>query len=356
MKTLYITLSDPEKWPRPLLAQKALGAKNVVIKYINVPYHLKIRAIEKFVKFLKICSSLNFGTKSDVIICLNPYPLRKIDFSFFHRRPFVVDYMDVRLDENEKLGENEKEILEGAEGIIFWSKAQMELASRQLDISNYTYVPAGINLHVFNKVRDIKGFKFSSGFNQEKLVTYFGYSWQINGREVQGVRDLIEAMTIVEKESKNVRLIISGPVLDEYLRQVVKEAGIRKISFFGSVPYGSFEFLNRLDASDVLVLPTTSYPTVFYAEQHKLFIYMATRKPIVATATPGTRGVLDASTAIFAEPDDPESLANAIVRALSDSQYVEKIANNAYGRLVEKYTWDKLAPKYYDFVVRCLAA
>lgn len=352
MKTLYITLHDPEKWPRPLLAQKALGAKNVVVKYIDVPYHLRVRAIEKFVKFLKICSALKFGTRSDVIICLNPYPARA--FSFFYRRPFVVDYMDVMLDENEKLVE--KEILERAKGVIFWSKAQMGLANRQLDISNYTYIPAGINSYVFNKVRDINGFKFTSGFNQEKLVTYFGYLWRINGREVQGVRDLIEAMTIVEKEAKNVRLIISGPVLDEYLRQVVKESGIRKISFFSSVPYGSFEFLNRLNASDVLVLPTTSHPTVFYAEQHKLFIYMATRKPIVATATRGTRGVLDDSTAIFAEPDNPESLANAIVRALSDSEYAEKIANNAYGRLVEKYTWDKLAPRYHDFVVRCLTA
>jgi glycosyltransferase involved in cell wall biosynthesis len=82
---------------------------------------------------------------------------------------------------------------------------------------------------------------------------------------------------------------------------------------------------------------------------------MASKKPIVATDIPGTRGVLDDTTAVFTRTEDPESLASALVKTLSDSTFAEKIAFAAYNRLIEKYTWDKLAPKYRDFILKCFS-
>lgn len=69
-------------------------------------------------------------------------------------------------------------------------------------------------------------------------------------------------------------------------------------------------------------------------------------RAIVATKTLGTIGVLDNTTAIIAKVDDPEDLASAIMKGLTDPIRAEKIADSAYDCLVRNYTWDKLGPKY----------
>ena len=300
-----------------------------------------------------MCSALNLGT-ADSIICLNPYPLGKMcNYRFFRKRPFVVDFMDVTLDENRKLVANEKEILEKAKGVIFWSKAFMELLSNELDISQKVYIPSGMDLPIFEKMVASPKPEVNKQSNQNKVITYFGRFWWINGQEVHGIYDLVKAVAIVEKEIRNVQLVLSGVIPDQDLLEVAKKTGIKNLTFRNFTPYGSSEFLSNLGNSDVLVLPTSAHPTMFYAEQHKLFIYMATKKPIVATDIPGTRGVLDDTTAAFAHTGDPESLATALVKTLSDSAFANKIADAAYNRLIEKYTWDKLAPKYHDFILNC---
>lgn len=353
LKILYLSFFDPATWPRPLMACKALGEKNVIIKYVGPSSFslLKIAPIRQARALLKAYSALNFGNMTDGAVFLNANPWKLTNSSLFRRRPYVVDLMDVFLNEKMELPQSHIDFLKGAKGVIFWSKAVMKLLSNQLDIPAHTYIPAGIDLGLFHKTIVDYHSGTNKQHNREKLVTYFGYLFRKNGREIQGVYDLIEAMAVVEKEIEHVRLIVSGVTLDKDLLRVVKNSGIRKITFLDSVPYGSTEFQHRLNVSNVLVLPTTSNPIVSYAEQHKIFIYMAARKPIVATDTPGTRGVLNEKTAVLASADKPASIASGIVRTLSDSELAMKIADNAYNHLAQNYTWNKLIPKYNDFVL-----
>lgn len=312
-----MTLYDPKNYTRPFLVQKALGEQNVTAKYIGGAHgssRIRFEPVRKITRFIKMYSALNFGNVAGVI-CLNPYPLGKIlNYSFFRKRPFIVDSMDITLNENLELVESEKEILEKANGVIFWSKAFMELLSNKLDVPEKTYIPSGADLSIFEKLAALPKPEVNKQSNRDMVITYFGYFWRINDKDVQGIYDLVKAMAIVEREIRNVQLVLNGVIPDKELLDVIKKTGIKKLTFSAPTPYGSSEFLSRLDSSDVLVLPTSAHPTVFYAEQHKLFIYMATKKPIVATDIPGTRGVLDDTTAVFARTEDSESLASALVR------------------------------------------
>jgi glycosyltransferase involved in cell wall biosynthesis len=73
----------------------------------------------------------------------------------------------------------------------------------------------------------------------------------------------------------------------------------------------------------------------------KLFEYMASRRPIVATSLPSIKEILkDGSNALLVGPDDVDLLVKGIKRVLEDHALAEKLAAQA-GSDVKKYTWEK---------------
>jgi glycosyltransferase involved in cell wall biosynthesis len=359
LKVNYATLYSPQQYLRPFLAEKALGKQNIAVTYISAKKHLRsLKSVNNIVNYFEMFSSLSRGILADGTIILNPYPLgRVLKYSLSCRKPYIVDYMDVFLDKDFKIPLAHKKVLEGANGIIFWSKAFMDRFGPEFDGQGKVYIPSGADLSLFQSMlaSDDSSLLLKDRSNEEKTVMYFGLLWRRSGQDVQGIGDLIQAMAIVERELGNVRLVLDGVTPDKQLLEVVEKSGIKNISFPERKPYGSAEMLDRLRSSDVLVLPTTSYPTISFAEQHKVFTYMAAKRPIVATDTPGTHGVLDDTSALFAEPESSVSLASAILKALTNSQLAASIADKSYQRLIEYYSWDKLALAYNDFVVKCFS-
>lgn len=100
---------------------------------------------------------------------------------------------------------------------------------------------------------------------------------------------------------------------------------------------------NVLAAADVLVIPNSAQDITFstYTSPLKLFAYLASGIPVVASDVPAIREVVDESSVWFFKPDDPKSLAESVVRALSDPEREGKVIR---ARAVAKsYTWDARA-------------
>jgi glycosyltransferase involved in cell wall biosynthesis len=104
-------------------------------------------------------------------------------------------------------------------------------------------------------------------------------------------------------------------------------------------------------AADVVVLPNTAREDIskYYTSPMKLFEYMASRRPIVATDIPSIREIVDDSRAIMVKPDDPESMARGIIEALENQELTDRITDAAY-HSVALHTWGKRAQRILDFV------
>jgi glycosyltransferase involved in cell wall biosynthesis len=89
--------------------------------------------------------------------------------------------------------------------------------------------------------------------------------------------------------------------------------------------------------------------TRLYASPLKLFGYMASGVPIIASDLPAIREVLDESTATFCEPDNPESLARAIEFVLANPAEAQTKARKAL-ELVKDYSWTERARKILEFI------
>ncbi len=112
-----------------------------------------------------------------------------------------------------------------------------------------------------------------------------------------------------------------------------------KVRFLGYMPYK--ELPDNQAAADVLVLPNTARDEIsaHFTSPLKLFAYMASSVPIVASDLPSIREVLDESTALFFRPDNPKALAGAISETLEAREEALKRAKCAR-KAITSYTWN----------------
>jgi len=104
-------------------------------------------------------------------------------------------------------------------------------------------------------------------------------------------------------------------------------------------------------AADVLVLPNTARKNIskYYTSPMKLFEYMASKRPIVATDIPSIREILNKTNAFIVSPDDPEAMAKGIIEAVQNDTKNKKIIQEAYSD-VEFHTWSKRAKRTLGFL------
>jgi glycosyltransferase involved in cell wall biosynthesis len=172
------------------------------------------------------------------------------------------------------------------------------------------------------------------GLETRRLAIYTG-----NFDRRQGVEVLVDAMTAVVRTIPDARLVLIGgePATIERLRARARERGVGDtVVCLGRQPLETMpEFMAM---ADVLVSPRLE-PLV---TPLKLFAYMASARPIVATDLPTHTNVLDARAA-FLVPPTAEGLAHGIVAALRDPADA-KLRGRAARRLVdERYTFEAFA-------------
>jgi len=99
-----------------------------------------------------------------------------------------------------------------------------------------------------------------------------------------------------------------------------------------------------LKAADILVLPNSAREKIGseYTSPLKLFEYMASGTPIIASCVPALEEVLDKSDAIFFEPDNLNSLVQAIESSLADPSKLKKLALSALSKATQ-FTWGERA-------------
>jgi glycosyltransferase involved in cell wall biosynthesis len=160
-----------------------------------------------------------------------------------------------------------------------------------------------------------------------KIVMYIG---SLGGWK--GVDTLLEASTLLQS---SVGVVIVGGTAQEISKL---RALYPRVQFLGSLPYR--DLANNQIAADVLVLPNTGRDVraAQFTSPLKLFAYMMSGRPIVASDLPSTREVLPENGAYWFVADNARSCASAIEEALGndDADQRTKVAQEA----AMSHTWD----------------
>jgi glycosyltransferase involved in cell wall biosynthesis len=108
-----------------------------------------------------------------------------------------------------------------------------------------------------------------------------------------------------------------------------------------------------LKSADVLVLPNTAKESIskLYTSPMKLFEYMASGVPIVASKIPSICEILNSNNAILVEADNPKTLAEGIDKIFETSLYGEDISRQAQKDSL-RYDWSFRAKTIVNFIIR----
>ncbi len=219
------------------------------------------------------------------------------------------------------------------------------------DFAKTVILPDGVDLGLFSESHPRSYFRKKAGFlARGPLVGYVGTFTSL-GYE-KGVGSLIRAMALVREKYPDATLVcVGGPdeLIPQYER-LVAHSGIPKhaVCFTGHV--NSSGAVLRMRACDVLVIPLP-YNEFFayHTSPLKLFEYMASRVPIVASDLPSLREVISERTTVFAEPGNAASLAAGICCVLDDPRAAEERAEVAYTDVLS-YAWRERAKVVMGYI------
>lgn len=167
--------------------------------------------------------------------------------------------------------------------------------------------------------------------SNKHLVLYTGHLYSHKGADI-----FAQAAKFLEADARVV--IVGGTEADlRRFRAVYRDIG--NLLMVGQHPHTDMPYY--LKAADVLVLPNSALneTSQLHTSPMKLFEYMASGTPIVASDIPSLREIVDESMVYFFTPDDSESLARVIRAVLAQYPIALEKASEAFA-VATRYSWD----------------
>lgn len=234
--------------------------------------------------------------------------------------------------------------LKRAKGVVIITQKLKEFfMEKGIGSDKILVAPDGVDIEMFecSNVRMFEAREKLGLPQDKKIVLYTGhlYSWK-------GVQTLAEASQFLPE---NTEVYFIGGTAEDIKKFKINGYPI-SIKIVGhrlhqEIPYW-------LKAADVLVLPNSGKEEIsrHWTSPLKMFEYMASKRPIVASDLPSIREILNEHNAILVEPDNPEALAQGIKKALEDKLLSDKISEKAFSD-VQQYTWQKRAEKILSHIL-----
>ena len=219
-----------------------------------------------------------------------------------------------------------------ANELIIGSKsfAQEVHENHGVPLERFTVIPGAINADHFCPRQD----RLLGEVRASPILLYHG---RVDRRK--GVLELIEAVSRLKAEGRDLRLVISGigPDLEagKELTSALHLSDI--IKFTGYVSYEGVPKVYR--SADLFVSPTWSE-----GFSNTILEAMASGLPIVASRAIGVVDCLtDRENALFHEIHDVEGLSRQIGALLDNPMLRHQLASNALSEIQTKYRWPSIA-------------
>ncbi|MBF0568185.1 MAG: glycosyltransferase family 4 protein [Nitrospirae bacterium] len=264
---------------------------------------------------------------------------------WFHRMPVVFEAHEIfhltteKTRKRQRMARRERSVYAGIGAVVaITERLRADLVTMfSLDNLPSITIPDAVRGDVFDAAS-------AYGKRHQGYIFYAGglYRWK-------GIDLLIEAMGRLPGET----LVVAGggqwlKRLGE-LRRLADSLGLAgRVNFVGQLSHA--EVLKYMREAKIAVVPNLAESVSVYSSPLKMFEYMASGCPIVASDIPGIREILtDGKDAVFFTPGDVQSLVAAIKILTDNPDVAEKIA--AAGQaLVKNFTYEKRAERIIDFL------
>jgi glycosyltransferase involved in cell wall biosynthesis len=183
-----------------------------------------------------------------------------------------------------------------------------------------------------------------------RILMYVG-----NLESYQGIDLLLESTALAAREVDDFSTVIAGgdPAAIEFYQRKAESLGIAgRTHFIGWWPSGRIGSL--LAEADILAAPRIRGINT----PMKVFPYLHSGKPVLATDLVSHNQILDDSVAVLA-PADPEGFSRAIVRLLSEAELRERIGAGGQAFVERGHTWEAYRTRMnrlYDHVSQVVSA
>ncbi|MBN1288709.1 MAG: glycosyltransferase family 4 protein [Actinobacteria bacterium] len=206
-----------------------------------------------------------------------------------------------------------------------------ELPTDKIDI-----IPNGIDTSSFKHDVNVDLHRRKYVPSGDKLVFFVG-------RLVyeKGIQTVIEAMPVILKEVPDVTFVVAGtgPHMNQ-LRAMTHELGLdRKVRFTGYIDNDTLSAFYKY--ADLTVVPSLYEPFGMVVLES-----MAMGTPTIVADTGGlSEIVIHEETGLKFQAGDPKSLAEAMLRVLTDEKLAERITTDARSYMGDRYSWKTIADR-----------
>jgi colanic acid biosynthesis glycosyl transferase WcaI len=299
----------------------------------------------------------------DLVYCITP-PLQLGFVAWFYSRlrgvPFVLHIQDIvpdaalgtgMLDENSvamRLGHlMERFVYEQAIAIgVLCDGFARNLIAKGVPSSKITLLPDWTDVDFIRPLDRMNRFRDRHGLTQEDFVVMYSGNFGFK----QGLDTLIKAAKLLE-EQPHIRIyMIGGGRCQEDLRRMAQELMLTNLRFLPLQPLEDLP--EQLSAADVLVL--TQKETVHdMVLPSKLLTYMAAGRPVVAAVNDESetaRYICLASNGIIVEPENPQALADTLIRLTSSSEAARKMGQNGRRFAEENFASSRVLERFIAFL------
>ncbi|MCM0646935.1 glycosyltransferase family 4 protein [Clostridium swellfunianum] len=195
-------------------------------------------------------------------------------------------------------------------------------------------VPNGVSVEAFEGCFNIAEFRRNFARDEEKIIFYVG-------RHVyeKGIQLLIEAAPDILSACSEVKFVIAGKgAMSEELKQKARAMGLEnKILFLGYLE--DDEKAKLYKASDVAVFPSLYEPFGIVALEA-----MAAGCPVAVSDVGGLKEIVEHKVSgMKLIPGSKDSIKDNVIELLDNDLLRKAVSENAYGEVLKKYTWDKIA-------------
>ncbi len=173
----------------------------------------------------------------------------------------------------------------------------------------------------------------------KKIVMYTGHLFSWKGADT---------LAAVAKERSNLDFVFIGGTDHDINNFRNKYIHVPNLKVMGRKPHREIPLY--LKSADVLVLPNSAKDKISsFTSPLKLFEYMASGRPIVASDLPSIKEVLNENNSVLFAPDDPKSLDDSIQKILNNREFAENISAEAL-KDVQSYTWQERSENIIHFM------